>query len=278
MLCDLHTHSVFSDGTCTPAEIIDKAIEIGLSAVALTDHNTVDGLPDFLSAARGKNIDVVPGIEFSVDYNGTELHILGLFIKPEHFGAVAELMAVGDRRKEESNIALIDALCRAGYQLDYDEIKESTANGRVNRLHVAVALMQKGYVGTAKEAFKSLLSKSGGYYVAPERPTAQEIIDFISSIGAVSVLAHPFLNLDESELVEFLGITRGLDGMECYYSTYDEETTRKALDITERFSLLPSGGSDFHGEAKPGTELGVGKGNLRIPYEWYLALKEKAKT
>ena len=278
MLCDLHTHSVFSDGTCTPTEIIDKAIELGLSAVALTDHNTVDGLPDFLSAARGKNIDVVPGIEFSVDYNGTELHILGLFVKPEHFGAVAELMAIGDRRKEESNIALIDALCRAGYQLDYDEIKASTANGRVNRLHVAVALMQKGYVGTAKEAFKSLLSKSGGYYVAPERPTAQEIIDFISSIGAVSVLAHPFLNLDESELVEFLGITRGLDGMECYYSTYDEETTRKALDITERFSLLPSGGSDFHGEAKPGTELGVGKGNLRIPYEWYLALKEKAKT
>ncbi len=278
MLCDLHTHSVFSDGTCTPLEVIDGAITAGLSAVALTDHNTVDGLPDFLAAAKSKNIDVVPGVEFSVDYKGTELHILGLFIKPEHFAAVSELMAIGDRRKEESNKALIDALCRAGYQLDYEEIKASTATGKVNRLHVAVALMQKGYVSTAKEAFKSLLSKSGGYYVAPARPTAQEIIDFISSIGAVSVLAHPFLNLSEQELVEFLDTTSGLDGMECYYSTYDEATTQRALELVEQFSLLPSGGSDFHGAAKPGTELGVGKGNLQIPYEWYLALKAKSKT
>ena len=137
--------------------------------------------------------------------------------------------------------------------------------------------MEKGYVSTAKEAFASLLSKSGGYYVAPKRPTAQEIIDFISSIGAVSVLAHPFLNLDDGEIVEFLSTTSGLHGMECYYSTYDEATTKRALELVEQFSLLPSGGSDFHGAAKPGTELGVGKGNLQIPYEWYLALKAQAK-
>lgn len=278
MLCDLHTHSVFSDGTCTPEEVIDGAIAAGLSAVALTDHNTVDGLPDFLEAARGKNINIVPGLEFSADYKGTELHILGLFIAPEHFGRVAELMENGAALKEESNIALIEALRRDGYDLNYDEIKASTANGRVNRLHVAVALMQKGYVSTAKEAFASLLSKSGGYYVAPKRPSAQEIIDFISSIGAVSVLAHPFLNLDDGEIVEFLSITRGLDGMECYYSTYDEATTKRALELAEQFSLLPSGGSDFHGRAKPDINLGVGKGNLQIPYDWYLALKEKARN
>ena len=106
----------------------------------------------------------------------------------------------------------------------------------------------------------------------------QEIIDFISSIGAVSVLAHPFLNLDDGEIVEFLSITRGLDGMECYYSTYDEATTKRALELAEQFSLLPSGGSDFHGRAKPDINLGVGKGNLQIPYDWYLALKKKARN
>ena len=141
MLCDLHTHSVFSDGTYTPLEIIDSAIAAGLSAVALTDHNTMDGLPDFLAAARGKNINIVPGVEFSADYKGTELHILGLFIAPEHFDRVAELMEKGAVLKEKSNIALIEALRRDGYDLNYDEIKASTANGRVNRLHVAVALM-----------------------------------------------------------------------------------------------------------------------------------------
>ena len=278
MLCDLHTHSVFSDGTCTPAQIIDGAIAAGLSAVALTDHNTVDGLPDFLAAARGKNIDAVLGAEFSADYNGTEVHILGLFISPAHFGEVSDLMAIGNRRKEESNIALVDALCRAGYQLNYEEIKRATPGGHVNRAHIATALMQKGYTASVKESFNSLLSKSGGYYVAPKRPTAQEILDFISSIGAVSVLAHPFLNLSGSETVEFLSTTTGLHGMECYYSTYDEATTRAALALAERFSLLPSGGSDFHGRTKPGTELGVGKGNLQIPYEWYLALKAQAKN
>ena len=276
MLCDLHTHSVFSDGTYTPAEIINEAITAGLSAVALTDHNTVDGLPDFLEAARGKNINIVPGVEFSADYKGTELHILGLFIAPKHFGRVAELMEKGAALKEESNIALIEALRRDGYDLNYDEIKASTANGRVNRLHVAVALMQKGYVSTAKEAFVSLLSKSGGYYVAPKRPTAQEIIDFIASIGAVSVLAHPFLNLSESETVEFLSTTTGLHGMECYYSTYDEATTRAALALAERFSLLPSGGSDFHGDSKPDIFLGCGRGDLQIPVEFLEKLK-KAK-
>ncbi len=278
MLCDLHTHSVFSDGTCTPEEVIDGAIAAGLSAVALTDHNTVDGLPDFLEAAKGKNIDVVPGVEFSVDYNGTELHILGLFIAPEHFDKVAALMEEVNRRKEESNIALIEALRRDGYLLDYDEIKRATPGGHINRAHIATALMQKGYTSSVKEGFASLLSKTGGYYVEPKRPSAQEIIDFIASIGAVSVLAHPFLNISEEQIVEFLGITTGLHGMECYYSTYDDATTGTALALAERFSLLPSGGSDFHGRRKPDINLGVGKGNLQIPYDWYLALKKKAKN
>ena len=267
----------FSDGTCTPAEIVDGAIRAGLSAIALTDHNTVDGLSDFISAAQGKNIAIVPGAEFSADYKGKELHILGLFISPEHFTKVSDLMTNVNKRKEESNIALIDSLNRAGYQLDYDKIKNSTPNGKINRAHIATAMVQKGYISSVKEGFDTVLSKSAGYYKEPKRLSAEEIIDFISSIGAVSVLAHPFLNLNEQELIEFLGTTNGLCGMECYYSLYDEETTNKSIHIANEFGLIRSGGSDFHGTIKPDIHLGIGKGNLEVPYESYLKLRDHTK-
>ena len=143
MICDLHTHSVFSDGTCTPAEIIDTAIRSGISAIALTDHNSVDGLPDFIDAASDKKIDIVLGAEFSVDYNGTELHLLGLFIKPECFSQVSELMQSVIRSKEQSNIDLIESLKQVGIQLDYNELKNSTPNGKINRAHIATAMTQK---------------------------------------------------------------------------------------------------------------------------------------
>lgn len=276
MTCDLHAHSIYSDGTWTPDALIDGAIEAGLSAIALTDHNTVDGLPSFISAARGKDIEIVTGTEFSVDYKGKELHILGLFITPEHFDEVTEFMAIVHRRKEERNRELILALRADGYDLDYDVLASATPSGRINRAHVAGALVERGYAESIKDAFYKFLVPSAGYYKFPKMFTAREIIDFILSIGAVPVWAHPFLSLSEPEIIEFLSETEGLCGMECYYSTYDDETTNKALAIAARFGLLPSGGSDFHGARKPSISLGVGKGNLEVPYEWYLALKEKA--
>jgi predicted metal-dependent phosphoesterase TrpH len=277
MTCDLHTHSIYSDGTWTPEALIDGAIDAGLSAIALTDHNTVDGLPRFISAAQGKEIEIVTGTEFSVDYNGTELHILGLFITPDHFDEVTELMDIVHRRKEERNRELIAALRADGYDVDYDELASATPSGRINRAHVAGALVEKGYAESIKDAFYKFLVQSAGYYKFPKMFTAREIIDFIKSIGAVPVWAHPFLSLDEPEVIKFLSETEGLCGMECYYSTYDEETTSKALQIADRFGLLPSGGSDFHGTRKPSISLGVGRGNLEVPYEWYLALKSKAR-
>lgn len=279
MICDLHIHSIYSDGTSTPHEIIEKSIELGISAIALTDHNTVDGLPFFAEAALGKNIDIVLGAEFSVDYNGKELHLLGLFIKPEHFNKISALMSEVMALKERSNIDLVNALVAAGFDLDYNEIKRNTPNGKTNRAHIATAMMNKGYVSSVNEAFKTYLSKDGIYYKEPKRIDVFEMIDFIKSIGAVSVLAHPFLNLSEDELSSFLPIAkqRGLDGMECYYSLYDDETITASLWLADKFGLLPSGGSDFHGSRKPDIELGIGKGNLKIPYEWYLELKKKSK-
>ena len=278
-ICDMHTHTIYSDGTLTPRELIDEAIGAGLSALALTDHNTVEGLPEFISAASGKDIDIVLGSEFSVDYDGQELHLLALFIDQKHFPKISALMTDVMKRKQECNRDLVKSLIRAGLSLDYDEITAGTPSGKINRAHVAEAMIKKGYVGSLEEAFSLYLHPSAGYYREPKLISVFEMIDFIKSIGAVSVLAHPFLQLSEEKMVEFLPKAKaaGLDGIECYYSKYDEATTATSLRLADEFGLLKSGGSDYHGARKPGITIGSGKGNLRIPYEWYLRLKERAK-
>lgn len=266
--CDLHTHSTFSDGTCTPAELIDLAENLGLGAIALCDHNTIAGLADFLAAAEGRKVEAVPGIEFSTDYQGTELHILGLFIRSEHYGAITALLEELVAAKDRSNRALVEALNQAGLSLDYDEIKASTPKGQLNRAIIGAEIARLGYADSVKDAFDRYLSVKRGYYHPPQRPDALKIIRFIKSIGAVAVLAHPFLNLKrEEDLRAFLteAVQAGLDGMETLYPLFDESATRLAERIADDFGLLPSGGSDFHGENKPDIALGTGKGNLKIP-------------
>ena len=262
--CDLHTHSSFSDGTCTPTELICLAEETGLGAVALCDHNTVAGLPEFLKAAESANVEAVPGVEFSSEYEGKELHILGLFIRPEHYDTVNELLNEALQRKERSNLELIENLRRAGICLDYDRIK-AEASGTVNRAVIASYMVQDGYCESVKNAFRDWLAPEHGFFVPPKRLDAFEVIRFIKSIGAVAVLAHPFLNLEEGELRRFLSGAEGLDGMEVYYPLVDEGQTLLAVQIAQEFGLLKSGGSDFHGENKPEIHLGSGKGNLRVP-------------
>ena len=279
IFCDLHAHSTFSDGTDTPTELVALAEEKGLGAIALTDHNTVAGLPEFLAAAEGKNVRAVAGTEFSTDYNGTELHILGLFVKPEHFAVITDLLEDYRFRKDKSNVDLVEKLNAAGYAINYENIKNSTPEGQVNRALIAAELTRLGYTESIQDAFKKLLSPKCGYYVPPTRPSPFETIRFIKSMGAVAVLAHPFLNLNEAELRQFLAeaIPCGLDAMETLYSAYDEETTAKAEKIAEEFGLLPSGGSDYHGGNKPHIQLAVGQGNLAIPQGLVTALEERVQ-
>ena len=264
--CDLHTHSHYSDGTYSPAELISEAEAKGLSAIVLCDHNTVEGLGELFAAAKDSTVEAIGGVEFSTDYGDVELHIIGMFIKPEHFDAVDGRVAELRRRKEESNVTLVNNLAKDGYDIDYNEIKSGT-RGIVNRAHIAGKLVEKGYTGSIKEAFSTLLSKDGKYFVQPRRLDVFETIEFIKSIGAVAILAHPFLNLSESELREFLpeAIRHGLDGMETLYSTYDDETTSISTSIAREYGLVESGGSDFHGTRKPDIELGTGRGNLCVP-------------
>lgn len=277
--CDLHTHSVFSDGTYTPEALLREAEERNLTTIALTDHNTVAGLPDFLAAAKGKPVEAVPGVEFSTDYNGIELHILALYLKEEYFSQVTDLMEDYNRRKDQSNADLVSKLNQTGYQIDYDKIKLSTPKGQVNRALIAAELMKLGYVESIQEAFKRLLSPKHGYYTPPRRHTPSEMLGIVRDLGAVSVLAHPYLNLTQQQLVPFLddAVKQGLQGMEVYYSTYDAPTTQLALATAEAYRLLPSGGSDFHGQNKPDIRLGEGRGELRVPAGFADKLKTLAQ-
>lgn len=277
MPCDLHTHSVFSDGTCRPAELIDRAEQLGLTAIALCDHNSVSGLPDFMAAGIGKQVKAVPGIEFSTDYRGKELHILGLFVQPQHWPMLTGVMESFRREKEKSNLLLVQRLNGAGYGIDYESLKNKTPDGYVNRAHVAAELTRKGYTASIREAFYGLLAPGKGFYHPPKQLDSFETIDLIRSVNGVSVLAHPFLNMSAVELREFLNQKKP-DAMETEYSTYDRETAQLASEIAREFGIAQSGGSDFHGTNKPDIHLGIGRGNLNISDDFYRNLWEIAKS
>ncbi len=276
MTCDLHVHSNYSDGTLTPAELIALAEQQNVSAVALCDHNTVNGLPDFIKSVQNSKVIAVNGIEISTEYNGIELHILGLFLPEEKFAEISDMMSRIKVFKEESNKKLVDNLRNGGYLIDYDEIKNKNRNAYINRSHIADELIERGYFTDKKALFNSLLSPEGGYYVPPERFKAIEIIGYLDSIGAVPVWAHPFLDMNTDEIDAFLPIAKahGLVGMETRYSEYSEKTQRIAEMLAKKHGIKQSGGSDFHGDGKKHIFLGTGTGNLEVPFEFYDNLKK----
>ena len=272
--CDLHTHSCCSDGTLTPAQLIEQAEKAGVAAVALCDHNTVAGLPEFVEAGRRSIVEAVPGIEFSTEYRGIELHILGLFIQEQYYEAVNELLSEALEQKKQSNVALVEKLKEQGLDVTY-EVIEAEAGGTVNRAVISAYLVRHGCCSSMEEAFDKWLNLDRGLYVPPKRPDAFEVIRFIKSIGAVAVLAHPFLNLNEKQLREFLAQAEKLDGMEVYYSKFTEDQTALAEKIAEEFGLVKSGGSDFHGRNKPDIQIGTGYGTLEVPMQSLEELKKR---
>ena len=279
MICDLHAHSCFSDGTDTPDELARLASELGIDALALTDHNTTAGLREFCSAAREHGVIAVPGIEFSTDYGKTELHMLGLFIKEKDFSKIEAYVAPMMKRKAEENDELVRKLAADGYIIDYERAKRK-AGGQINRAHIATELIARGYVKTPSEAFETLLKKNGKYYTVAKRIDVFEVISYIKSIGGVAVLAHPLLELSEDELRTFLPPAKeaGLDGMEVYYQKFDSSKVQLAERIADEYGILASGGSDYHGWRKPGVMLGHGSGENSIDGKIYEALRERAKN
>ncbi len=282
MPIDLHTHSTHSDGTLTPAELIRTVKNAGLSAAALTDHNTVSGVPAFLKEAHRKGLTAVAGVELSTVCDGRELHLLGLFIPPEHLANVTALTEDYLTRKEQSNRDLVARLATDGYRVDYDTVRNATPDGNVNRALIAKALLAGGYVPSVKAAFDTLLGEGMGYYTPPARPDFFETIRFLRSIHTLPVWAHPLQYTDEATVRAILprAAEAGLAGMEVMHSSYDESAVITAKALADEFGLLYSGGSDFHGAVKPDVRPGVGsrEGTTpNIPDEYYEKLRERAE-
>lgn len=266
--CDLHAHSKYSDGTLSPEQLVTEAEWAGLSAIALCDHNTVSGLPEFVAAGERSLLETVPGIEFSTEYNDVELHLIMLFVKREHYAPITSFLETYRRLKAESTRQLVAALQKDGFRVDYDRLLSQVPDGGLNRAHIAAELTRQGHTASIKEAFKKYLAPGRGYYSPPKRPDFFETVEFIKRLGGVAVLAHPFLNLDAAALEQLLpkAAELGLDAMETMYARYDAATTETAKALARQFHLLESGGSDFHGDNKPDISLGIGTGDLQIPY------------
>lgn len=258
--CDLHVHSSFSDGSDSPTELIAIAEAEGIRAVALTDHNTIGGLKEFISASEGSKVIGVPGIEFTTEYNGTELHILGLFLKEDTFSQISEYAGEQLKRKEKSNMECIERLRGGGYDISYEKIIHDNPGKSINRVHIARELMNKGYISSVSEAFEALLSVKGEFYKEPEKLSSLETISNIGSWGAVAVWAHPFLNMKEKEIEDFVpkAMDCGLAGIETSYPLFTPQQSAFLKNLANEKGLLESGGSDYHGVNKPDIYMGMG--------------------
>ena len=279
MNCDLHTHTNHSDGSSSVKELVSEAKERDL-IIALTDHNTVKGLPELFAEADRLDVTVIGGTELSTVYNGREFHLIGLFIAPEYYDTIEAICQEYHLLKEQSNIDLVNKLCDLGYKIDFATIKSKNLEGHVNRAHIADELFRQGYVSSIPEAFDKLLDEKCGLYIPPRRFELARAIKFLRSIKAVPILAHPLKEIGYDQLRAMLPELKeaGLVGMETMHSSYSEEKIAVSKEIAKEFDLLESGGSDYHGSIKPGVKLGVGKGNLDIPISVYNRLLEGAKT
>ncbi|MBR0414048.1 MAG: PHP domain-containing protein [Clostridia bacterium] len=277
--CDLHCHSIFSDGSMSPTELISLAEKQGLSALALTDHNTTKGLKEFMKAGENSPVTTVAGCEFSTEIDGNELHIVGLFMPEESWVEIEDYVELLHMAKHHSNVKLIQNLQDAGYEITYEEVTALTDADEFNRAHVARVLVSHGYAKTVPDAFDKFLRESCGFYSPARKPGAYATTRFIKANGGVAVWAHPFFNYDEKTVESMLAGARkaGLDAMETLYCTYTPEQTKQAKALAEKYGLLESGGSDFHGAAKPDIQLGCGYGNLKIPYSLFEELKKRAE-
>ena len=278
--CDLHTHSSFSDGTCSPEELVIQAKRKGIGASALTDHHTVKGIPSFLKAAQSAGVEAVPGIEISADYKNYEVHILGLFLPTKNLSAIENWMEDRRKKKQAQNKILAENLNKAGYSISYEEIRRRFPESEINRAHFGAILTEKGYTASTKEALQTILHEKTGFYTPPKKPGFQTILQTIVSFGGLAVLAHPLLNLPENLLADYLSEAKNLGAAaaETYYSLYSKEKENIISKLVNEAGLLESGGSDFHGEIKPEISLGTGKGTLQIPYPVYETLKNTAKN
>ncbi len=279
---DLHTHSNKSDGSYSPAELVDYAVVKGLSAVALTDHDTIDGLQEAVSHAKAltqaglPSVEVVPGIEFSTEYEKKDVHVVGLYISYDAPSFHAKLQEFVDSRINR-NIKMCQNLQTAGIDITFEKLQAKTPGAVITRAHYAAYLLEEGYVKSRQDAFAQYLGDHTKYFIPREKVTPIQAVNLILEAGGIPILAHPPLYHMGSERLEKLVANlkeAGLMGIEALYCSYTNQEERDMRRLAGRYELLLSGGSDFHGVNKPGLDLGTGYGKLFVPEEFLDKIKE----
>lgn len=273
---DLHVHSNRSDGTLSPAQLVDYAMEKNLKAFALTDHDTVDGLSEAIRYADSlkatapdpeKVPEVIPGIEFSTEYQGKDIHLVGLYI--DYNGKVfrEQLQAFVDSRINR-NRKMCGLLQKAGISVTYEDLLAEFPDAVITRAHYARYMLSHGYISSMAEAFDRYIGDTSPCYVPREKITPAQAVELIRRTKGVSILAHPLLyHMTEEELNTLTASLKevGLAGIEAIYSTHCAADERQIRTLAAKYGLLISGGSDFHGANKPGLDLATGYGNLFVP-------------
>ena len=278
-LVDLHTHTTASDGTLTPGELVDLAAKSGLKAVAITDHDTVDGIAEAVAQGKTVGVEVVPGVEISAEFHSGSMHILGYDIDQD-----SQAIRDGLERLQASRNArhplMLSRLKALGLDISMEEVSSLTAGRTIGRPHFARALVNKGYVYSVEEAFKRYLAKGKPGYVGKFRLPPDEALALINNGGGAAVLAHPYtLELPAEKMKILLDELKaeGLCGVEVFYPEHNARTTRAYLEMANTVGLAPTGGSDYHGKLNGKLELGKGFGNLKIPYRLLEELRSKRR-
>lgn len=290
-IVDLHVHSNKSDGTFSPRELVDYAIEKGLSAFALTDHDTASGIKEAMDYAASlrqsasthnkQSIpEVIPGIELSTEYEGRDIHIVGLYIDYKNPAFLDKLQTFVNSRTTR-NYRMCELLREAGIDISYEQLQEANPDAVITRAHYARYMFDHGHVNSLAEAFDRYIGDHAPCFVPREKVTPAQGIHFILEAKGIPVLAHPLLyRMGKARLEALVAQLKiaGLLALECVYSTYNTSEERQMRTMAAKYHLLPSGGSDFHGSNKPGLDLAVGYGKLFIPVEILDNLKKARKN
>ena len=275
---DLHLHTTHSDGSLSPAEVLRLAHKAGVTALAITDHDIVSGIPEAITAGAELGIEIIPGVEISSRVGNSELHILGYCLRWQDPELNRRMAALRESRHNR-NPQIIERLRALGLDVTYEEVRALAGTDSVGRPHIARLLMDKQYVTSAKDAFDRYLSDGRPAYVARELPTPADAVSWIRAAGGVAVLAHPtWAKVSGEGLNTLLTALKGdgLGGIEVHYSTHTKRQTTEYLGLAKRLDLLVTGGSDFHGITKPDIDVGIGRGDLKVPWQLLDPLKEAA--
>jgi hypothetical protein len=276
-MVDLHTHSTVSDGSDPPARIPELAAAAGCSAVALTDHDRLDGLAEARGRAQALGVDLVPGCEVSCEWAPGTLHVLVYFVEPGE-GPLQDELARLQADRDERNRQMIDRLSAAGLPVTLDELEAEAGGMGAGRPHIASILVRKGVVGSVQEAFDRYLARGKPGYVSKARVSPRKVAEEARRSGGVAVLAHPLsLQLDEPGLASAVAelADAGLAGLEARYGRYSPDERAGLADLARRHGLVATGGSDYHGTYKPDLAVGTGRGDLSVPDDTVAALAER---